>query len=164
MKKNILALILSAIAVSANAGDWYVGADAGQSKHSPVAYTDDAGSLYGVNAGYAYNNNLAVEITHADLGRTAVGAIDARTTAADISVIGTVEVGARYGLYGRLGYAAVESTSLSAVSRRESLAYGAGVSYRLTDVWSVRGGLNRYGVAGGDHVTNAGLGLRYNFR
>lgn len=165
MKKNLLlALILSATAMSANAGDWYIGADVGQANHSPAAYTDDTDTSFGVNAGYAYTKNLAVEVAYTDLGNAATGAVGTKTKAADISAVGTYDLGGGYGLFGRLGYASVESTTLAAANRHESLTYGAGASYRLTEAWGVRGGVNRYNLAGGDHVTNVGLGLRYSFQ
>lgn len=164
MKKNFLALVLSSIAISANAGDWYIGADAGQANHSLAAYTDDISTSLGVNVGYAYTSNLAVEVAYTDIGSTSTGTVGTKTHAADISAVGSYDLGSGCSLFGRVGYASVESVTSAVTNRHESLTYGAGMSYRLTDAWSVRGGVNRYNLAGGDHVASMGFGLRYSFR
>lgn len=165
MKKSLLlALVLSAMSVSAQAAGWFVGADAGQSRYASAGLTDSGATSYGVNGGYAYNDNLAVEVAYTDLGRVAAGAVPVKAKVADMAAVGTYNVSPDFTVFGRLGYASVNTSAAGTSISHDSLTYGAGVSYSLTDAVSLRGGVNRYNLTGSDHANNINAGLRYSFK
>lgn len=164
MKKNILfALILSAFAAQAQAGEWFAGASVGSAHYSPAAYTDKNGTAWGLNGGYAYNSNLAAEASYVDLGKGAVGVNGVKSKAASIAAVGTYHLNDKFCLFGRLGYASVDTSGAAGGNRHNAPTYGAGVSYGLTDAVSLRGGVDRYSMAFGDHATSVNAGLRYSF-
>lgn len=165
---SMFVAMLAVFASVAHAGDlpgnFYVGADVGRSSYTSPGLTDTRATSYGVNGGYAYTKNLAVEASYADLGDVATGAVKTKANVTDLAAVGTYNISNAFAMYGRLGYAWADTDTAGATTRHDSVTYGAGVSYRLTDAIDLRGGMKRYGLSGSSHVTNLNAGLRYNFK
>lgn len=148
-KTHLLALVSMSLLISApafaDAGGWFVGGDVGRSSYSDAALTQSNATSVDLNLGYNYNKNLGVEVAYADLGRVYVGAVPVKAKEASMSALVAYPInGSNFGLYGRLGYGVADLNTGNTSARHDGLIYGAGVSYRLNDNYSLRAGVNRY--------------------
>ena len=125
MKKHIIAAaVLACASIPSMASDFYVLADAGQSKFeidfegATLSKTDN---IVGIGGGYKFNNNFAVELAYRDLGEMSEESSDsfgnggyyvekytASASALQLSVLGSISLGEAAKLYGRVGFADLE--------------------------------------------------------
>lgn len=188
---------------------WYVGASFGKSdikfdnaaqsdqfldlgftNPSTVSNTKDTG--YRAFGGYQLHKYIAIEAAYVDLGRfsfrtdvTPKGSLSGSTRidGFELSALGTLPIGDRFGLFARVGALAgqtktsytgsgsIETLIGGDSQRRRSteLVYGAGAMYHINQNLSVRGEWSRYDKLGSVLTggrTNANLyslGLVYRF-
>lgn len=118
------AALLASAAVPSSASNFYLLADAGQSKYSIdlsdviVSRTETA---LGLGVGYSVNNTFAVELAYRDLGEfkgrgksyygSDIYAVQTNTSeisSLQLSVIGSLPLSEKVAVYGRLGVADLE--------------------------------------------------------
>lgn len=206
----VAAIALSGLVVAAPSyAQWYVGASVGKSditfnnaaqsdqfldlgftNPSTVSNTKDTG--YRAFGGYQLHKYIAIEAAYVDLGRfsfrtdvTPRGSLSGSTRidGFELSALGTLPIGDRFGLFARVGALAgqtktsytgsgsIETLIGGDSQRRRSteLVYGAGAMYHINQNLSVRGEWSRYDKLGSVLTggrTNANLyslGLVYRF-
>jgi OOP family OmpA-OmpF porin len=145
-KKLALSLALAALssaAFGADALSYYGGADIGLTRFDGVAGSNTSiGGFVGVRL----TEHLALEGAYRRLGEfdEQAGALKVTVAAkqAALSLVGFLPVSAGLTVYGRIGYnrltADASVASVSAGKTSNKALYGAGVSYALTPVMSVR--------------------------
>ena len=206
----VAAIALSGLVGAAPSyAQWYVGASVGKSditfnnaaqsdqfldlgftNPSTVSNTKDTG--YRAFGGYQLHKYIAIEAAYVDLGRfsfrtdvTPKGSLSGSTRidGFELSALGTVPIGDRFGLFARVGALAGQTktsytgsgsieTLIGGDSQRRrgtELVYGAGAMYHINQNLSVRGEWSRYDKLGSVLTggrTNANLyslGLVYRF-
>jgi len=94
-------------AAAQNAGKWYIGYSAGQSKYNLncTGTCSDTGAGWTAFAGVGLHPNVALEFGYGDMGKTTFGPSNVRATLWQISGVGSWWFGPRqqFGVYGRLG-------------------------------------------------------------
>lgn len=188
---------------------WYVGASVGKSdikfnnaaqsdqfldlgftNPSTVSSTKDTG--YRAFGGYQLHKYIAIEAAYVDLGRfsfrtdvTPRGSLtgSTRIDGFELSALGTLPLGERFGLFARVGALSAETRTSytgggsietliggeSQKRRSTELAYGAGAMFNINKNFSVRGEWSRYEklgnvLTGGRTDANLySLGLVYRF-
>ncbi len=164
--------------------------DLGFTNPSTVSNTKDTG--YRVFGGYQLHKYIAIEGAYVDLGRfsfrtdvTPKGSLtgSTRIDGFELSALGTLPIGDRFGLFARVGaFAAQTKTSYTGggsietliggdnqKKRSTELVYGAGAMYNINQNLSVRGEWSRYEKLGNIYTggrTDANLyslGLVYRF-
>ncbi len=163
---------------------WYIGASIGKSdiKFNNAAQSDQFLDLGFTNAttvsdtkdtgyrafgGYQIHPYVAIEAAYVDLGRfgfrtdvSPAGSLSGSTRidGFDVSALGTVPLGERFGLFGRVGvYAAQTRTSYTGggsietliggetqKKRGTKLVYGAGATFNINKNLALRGEWSRY--------------------
>lgn len=149
---------------------------------------DDRDKGYKLYGGYGLSRNFALEAGYFDLGRysytfntTPAGSFsgDMRVKGLNLDLVGILPVGDRFSVFGRVGAAFSRTNTtftrtglvpLNTSNPRErdtGLKLGVGMQYAVTDHWSVRAELERYGVKdpvrNRSHIDMASVGLVYYF-
>ena len=171
---------------SSGNGSWYapsggyIGLNAGQSNFRQGCGTglfscgdkDDAFSVYG---GTMLNPNFGVELGYLDMGNIGRGGGSTEARGVNLSLVGKVPVGERFGVFGKVGttYSStkVSATPGSGITPGEEdgfgLSLGAGVSYDFTQNWSAVLQWDRHNMkfagSGREAVHAATVGLKYRF-
>ena len=183
MKK--ICLVLSAatlLSSNAFAGDLYGFADAGQSKisldveGSSFSKTDTAVSL---GLGYKINSTFSIEGAYRDLGSISdVSEYDDKTsisaTAIQVSVIAAAQMGDKFNLYGRLGYARIKAEAAyedccdsdydeSDSATKNKAVFGVGGEYKVTESFGVRAEYSKYAKWDDVTLSSVTVGLTYIF-
>ena len=165
MKKILVAALLSAVVATpafaapngADAGV-YGGFTVGQSKtdnpYVGTATIDDKDTVGSVFLGYQYTKNWGVEAFYATVGKlTATGGGQTGTGDADafgLNVVGTAPLNESFALYGKLGYARVNTNATSspvaglAGRDNSNVTGGIGALYNIDKKMAIRFGLDRY--------------------
>ena len=156
---------LSAHAQSGEAGGWYGGIDLGQGRARVNGLDDNRDTSFGVDAGYRFNRNFALEGGYTRLGDFSPS-YNAR--ALSLSAIGLLPFEERFSLYGKAGLARTRAETDSATDNADSLVFGAGVRYDLTRQWFAKAGWDHYTKVGGPEtgsghadVLAVGVGLQF---
>lgn len=150
MKKIVAAALLSAIVTlpAYAASGAYAGIKVGHNRVGFNALSKSSDTAYGVQLGYQYNNNLAVEGEYTDLGKfsTATG-VTGKSDAWGLSAIGILPLNDDFSAYGKLGIARTgTSTSAGTGLNRTSATYGLGGQFDATPMIGLRLSWERYGV------------------
>lgn len=164
--------------------------DLGFTNPSTVSNTKDTG--YRLFGGYQLHQYITVEAAYVDLGRfsfrtdvTPKGSLtgSTRIDGFELSALGTLPIGDRFGLFARVGALAAQTKTSytgggsietliggdSQKKRSTELVYGAGAMYNINKNLSVRGEWSRYDKLGSVLTggrTNANLyslGIVYRF-
>jgi opacity protein-like surface antigen len=166
-KKIALSAALAALSLSAfgaEAVSYYGGADIGLSKFDSVSGSKTS---IGGFIGAQLTEHLAVEGGYRRLGEFTehVGTLAVTVAAkqAALSLVGSVPVGMGLTAYGRIGYnrltADASVASVSAGKSSSSALYGAGVSYAISPVMSVRVEATKLA----SDTSNVSLGVAFKF-
>lgn len=182
MKKNIFAAALLASLVSpVMAGDFYLAGDIGRGKID----TDDdslhgkSDTTFSLGAGFQFSNYFSVELAYRELlsgvrldfaeDNTSKVSVDSF----QVSAVGSLPVGEVASVYGRLGYARLESkvswpdTSFedggSDTASTNKVFFGAGARYAVTDKIGLRAEYDRYAKWDDAVLSVLTLGIDYHF-
>ena len=168
MKKIAAALLLSsAVAAPAFAADegFYAGLNLGRasvSTPSGTVLTKKNDTVYGVIAGYQFNQNWGVEAQYTGAGKFATTTFSGKADTLSVAAIGTMPVSDTVSLYGKLGFASTKSkvsgTGYTGASR-SAATYGLGVQYNATPAVGIRFGWDRFGAT----ITDTAVGAKHNF-
>lgn len=89
----------------------------------------------GVGVGYAFNQNVAVELGFNDYGKVNVGGVDARARATHASLLLSAPIANEFSIYGRLGASStdrkVAGFGASDSDRKTEAIYGIGTGYNF---------------------------------
>jgi hypothetical protein len=170
MKKIAFALFLSVgFVLPVSASDMYIGLKLGSAKHdiSVSGYSETVGAV-GFLGGYKLNKNVALEAEVTSLGALLNDTY--KISAVSVSVVGSLEVGEKASVFGRLGGAATReaNSSGSLVSNATGITLGFGGQYDINQAVSLRLGWDRYTYGGtnGYYEGKAGItsvSALYNF-
>jgi OOP family OmpA-OmpF porin len=183
MKHRTLLLGLMTLAATAastaNAAPdrgFYVGAGVGTvNVKDDASGFDDGDTGFKVFGGYVLNEILAVELSYIDGGTAedsgavfdpffgvGTAALEIDTSIINLSVIGDLLLTEQFSLFGRLGYAFID-TDVDATARfgnftatasdsdtSNEFSYGVGAVYRLTEQFEVRAEFEGLDVSNGD--------------
>ena len=159
MKKLLMAAAFSAALVAGPAfAQMYLGAGVGASK------TDSNETSWKLYGGFQFNPTWGLELGYTDLGRYRGSDIESWSLAGT----GTLPLGARWSLFGKLG-AASNRPSFAGASNHSDLLVGVGVGYSMTKNLGLRleyedfGKLSNVGNGNNSRGSNLGLGLKYAF-
>jgi len=122
---------------------WYVGGHVGRADWDRAGDEDTSIRLLG---GYQFNQNIAAEFGYIDLGSVAGGS--AKGKAWDVVGVGTIPVGNRFGVYGKLGFAWSEVKGNLPYESGLELTYGVGASFDFSPTVAFRGEWQKYPDAG----------------
>jgi len=117
-----IALVAATIAVPAMAQSWYAGAGIGRGNLGvngtdltglSNATVEDGATVWGLNLGYRFHPNFAIEAGYYDLGKYdfagRAGAInvtgDAKVESYSLSLVAIAPLSEHFDVYGRVGYA-----------------------------------------------------------
>lgn len=157
-----LALALPALSGLALAADddngqgLQLGIDAGQAQArgicDNVTNCDDTDTTVRADVGWQFNRMVGVELGYTSFGTVFDAnnnsvAASQKASAITASVTGTVPIGDRFGLYGRVGAARynLDSNGLGVVEDNKTKPYyGAGLKFGLTDNFALRAEWQRY--------------------
>jgi OmpA-OmpF porin, OOP family len=177
MAFTLMAGFLATGAVSA-APDrgFYVGAGLGQvNVEDDGTGFDDGDTGFKLFGGYALSEIVAVEISYIDGGTAedsaqffdpllgiGTASVEVDTTVINLSVLGDLLLTEQFSLFGRLGYAfidtdvdatvsfAIGSASDSDSDSSSEVSYGVGAVYRFTERFEVRGEFEGFDVSNGE--------------
>lgn len=163
-------LIASSAAFAAQPNTFYAGLDAGRTKTDNFS---DRDTSVGAFVGYNFHQNFAVEggyrrLADYDIYMSAVGGWgtlegNARVDQAHLAVVGSLPVGERFSVYGRLGLsrldAKVRFADLKDSDATTKALYGVGMSYAFTPAVSARVEVQKPS----SDATNLSAGLSYQF-
>jgi len=165
---------------------FYAGASIGTTKLSDDSFEnsgialDDNDTGFKLFGGYAFNNNLAVELSYFDLGKASgsfsdpfIGDanFDVGVSGLNASVVGRVPVSDTFSLFGKVGFASYDvdgHVTISGVgsgsdSQSESdLTYGLGAAFNLGPQWELRAEYEAIDVDHGD-ANMISVGAMYRF-
>lgn len=174
-------------AAAQNAGGWYIGYTAGQSKYNLncTGTCSDTGAGITLFAGVGVHPNIAVEFGYGDLGKSTfancaganTAGCNVRATAWQVSGLGSwwFGPGQEFGVYGRLGAytgdlkSTTPSTGAEVKHGTTNAIYGLGGQWNVSKSFGARVEWTRYqSMGGGGFNTNAdvdliALGLLYKF-
>jgi len=138
----------------------YLGLDAGQAEARKycrnISSCDSADTSVRGELGYQFSNNLSAELGYTSFGtlfNASNNNINAKqdANAWTASVLGTIPVTERFGIFGRLGYARYNVNNSGTVQGvlvvdKDSTKpyYGAGVKFDLSSSWMLRTEYQRY--------------------
>lgn len=133
--------VLSAIAATsfnASAKDesgFFVSANIGPSQYKLDDVEKKNKFLAGVGVGYSFTPNVALELGFNDYGKINVDSVDARVSAAHLSLLLSAPIANDFSIYGRLGVARVElqaeAFGLNFTERKTKGLYGVGAAYNF---------------------------------
>ncbi|GAA0742509.1 porin family protein [Ideonella azotifigens] len=169
----LLGLAALGFAASSRAEGLYLGGSLAVPQwHGPVNGSDGDNQGVGVNlyGGYSFTPNWSLEAGYMNLGRLK-GDVDGLSTSAKaqggyLDAVGTLPIGERFSLLGRLGYAGANLKTTAGDDHGNGLKLGAGVQYDLSKQVALRGEWNRYRFdAFSDHqdVDQYSLGVKVGF-
>jgi OOP family OmpA-OmpF porin len=171
-------------AVTGPESGWLVGGSVGQSKIKVDCSgfsCDDTDTAFRVFGGYNFNKHFGVELGYADLGKVTLsgGGLTASVEAKawDLMAVGTLPIGDKFGVYGKLGMYRAESdlssnTPLigSASDTNTDITYAIGAQYNFTKNLGIRAEWQQYKKVGSDNTGGDGdvdvmsIGVVYYFR
>lgn len=147
---------------------WLVGGSVGQSKikvDCPAGVTcDDTDTAFRAFGGYNFNKNFGVELGYADLGKVTVSALglsgDVKATAFDLMAVGSLPIGDKFGVYGKLGMYRADSKASGAVGSgsdtNTDVTYAIGGQYNFNKNLGLRAEWQQYKKVGGDNTGGDG--------
>lgn len=168
------ALAFSGLSQAQMSGQWYAGAGLGQAKVKdlcsfasgiPCDDTDTAMKIFG---GYKVNQNFAVEVAYADLGKATLGipgaSAEYKATTWDILAVGMIPINQQFSVLGKIGMAnwnvdagynlSLASLGSGSVSASGSdVTYALGVQYDFSNQVGLRGEWQHYSNVGDDNTT-----------
>jgi opacity protein-like surface antigen len=127
-----------------------------------VTSTLSNGTSLAGGVGYSFGDSFAVEgayfnsgtLTHSATGTNFNGSIstDIKLTTMQLAVLSNFPINKNVSLFGKLGYSwettdatiRVSTVNTSISDKKNSVGYGAGVIYKLSDQFSVRAGWDAY--------------------
>ncbi len=147
MKSIILAGILASASLSAQAGNFYVLGEIGQSKIKESEIGSESDTMFGLGGGYSLNENFAFELAYRDLGgvKESDDNYEIDTSSLQLTALGKLPVGEGAYLFGRLGFARLdveasyndgEDSGFSDTATKA--AYGFGMGYDFSDAFGLR--------------------------
>ncbi|KFI07557.1 outer membrane beta-barrel protein [Massilia sp. BSC265] len=156
--------IASSAAFAAPPDTFYAGADVGRTKITDASGRDTS---FGGFVGYNFHPNFAVELGHRRLAdrdyRFAGFSANERAVQTSLSLIGSLPVGERLSVYGRLGAARIQSRFSSeghtAKDSTTKALYGIGLNYAITPAVSARVEVQKISQA----ASNLSAGISYQF-
>lgn len=182
--KNVRPLLVGLLAASTLAfsplsqaqmsGQWYAGVGVGQSKgkdlcgYFPGVPCDDTDTATKIFGGYKINQNFAVELAYADLGKATLGipgvSAEWKGTTWDILAVGIIPINPQFSFLGKIGVAnwnVDANYDLSLVSmgtgsesaNGSDITYALGVQYDFTNQFGVRAEWQTYSNVGDDNTT-----------
>jgi hypothetical protein len=122
---------------------WYLGGHVGRADWDRANDEDTSIKLLG---GYQFNKSIAAEFGYTDLG--SVGGGSAKGKVLDAVGVGTIPVGNRFGVYGKLGFAWSEVKGFGQNESGLELTYGVGASFDFSPTIAFRGEWQKYPDAG----------------
>ena len=179
MKRILVAALFAAAFIAGpasaqgiSAHSFYVGGHVGQAKakgacddvSGPGITCDDNDTSFRILGGYQLNKNFAAEAAYTDFGKVQArgpgGTASVKSHALELVGVGTLPVGDRFGVYGKVGvYHASSEGSVNTVlltgttsDDNTDLTFGGGVAFDLTRQVTLRGEWQRYNDVGGDNV------------
>jgi OOP family OmpA-OmpF porin len=180
MQVLMLAGILGMAAASptmAAAGQFYAGAEVGQSKATDGCNGTPAGvsckdtdTAYRIAGGYQFTPNLGLEVGYMDLGKVTMGGTyigipftgDWKASGFDVVLVGLIPVGGDFSVFGKAGFAQTEvklsvgvpgSGSTDQTATSTTGRFGVGLQYDFTKSLAGRVQYDNYGKLGDDNKT-----------
>jgi len=156
---------------------WLVGGSVGQSKikvDCSGLSCDDTDTAFRIFGGYNFNKHFGVELGYADLGKvTFTGVIpplgtvngDITAKAFDLMAVGTLPIGDKFGVYGKLGMYRADSDfhatssvagTASASDTNTDITYAIGAQYNFNKNLGIRAEWQQYKKVGGDNTGGDG--------
>ena len=185
--RNLMPILMTALAAATLAfsplseaqmsgQNWYLGAGIGQSKAKdactevspygvPCDDTDTATKIFG---GYTINQNFAVELAYADLGKASAGipgvSLEWKATTWDILAVGIIPINRQFSVLGKVGIASwsldanlnLSGVGLGSASESASgsdVTYALGVQYDFSNKVGLRGEWQHYSNIGDENTT-----------
>ena len=157
-------VLASSAALAADPGSFYAGLDVGKTK---IEHVNDRESSYGLFVGYQFHQNFAFEagmrrLENFDYGFGNQAGYE-RTGQVALSVVGSLPLGERLSVFGRLGYNRIGHASSYAGNtyryHENKPLYGVGLAYALTPTISARVELQKPA----SYLTNVNAGLAFQF-
>ena len=156
MKKIAIALLLTASivtpAIAADMQHMYVGARVGKAKTSidnqPLNKDNPTG--YGVFIGHMFSPSFALQGEYLRLGEVTLGIGGGnKSEGYSLSGVGFIPLGGEdFSLFGKLGYAKIESkptgSSPGVTSKSDGVTYGFGGQFNVTPMVGIRAGWDKY--------------------
>jgi OOP family OmpA-OmpF porin len=158
---------------------WLVGGSVGQSKikvDCPAGVScDDSDTALRIFGGYNFNKNFGVELGYADLGKATFSAPglsgDVTATAWDLMAVGTLPVGDKFGVYGKLGMYRADTKASSSIGggsdTNTDFTYAIGGQYNFNKNLAIRAEWQQYKKVGGDDADDVdvmSIGVVWYFR
>ena len=157
----------------------YVGAALGQSKAKDacdglggvgfVGNCDEKDDAWKVFGGYQFNRHWGLELGYTDLGESSAGGTvagvpanaSAEAKGVELTVVGTVPLGERFSLFGKVGAfrwdvdsrATVGAATAAADDTGTNFTYGVGLSFHINRNVSIRAEWQRYNDVGDNAST-----------
>lgn len=179
------ALAFSPISQAQMSGQWYVGGGFGQSKAkdlcnqvSPGVSCDDTDTAMRLFGGYKINQNFAVEVGYADLGKATASvpglSEEWKATAWDFVAVGILPINQQFSLLGKIGMTSWSvDDSLTGFGTQNATGtdttYALGVQYDFNSQLGLRAEWQNYSNVGDDNMTGqsdinvVGASLLYKF-
>ncbi len=182
-----VAIVVPSVCMAqAQEAGWYLGGSIGQSQAkdacSGLAGTgiscDDKDTAWKILGGYQVNRYVAAEFGYTDLGKVSASAFgltdEIKTTAWELTAVGSLPLAERFSLFGRLGlYRAEVKESTNFVGNFKAtstdLTFGLGARYDISKNLGIRGEWQKYKDVGGGDIGKSdidviSLGVIWNFR
>jgi len=149
----------------------YIGVSGGKDS-TDIPAISTSSTAYSVFAGYAFNNYVAAELGYTSFGSLDLGTPDTmKSSAANLSVVGSLPLGKAVSLFGKVGYASTvtELTVGGITLPTESTGnatYGAGIQFNFGQRVAMRLGYDNYKIMVGTVNYNsnlASLGFMFKF-
>jgi len=149
-------------AVTGPDSGWLVGGSIGQSKFKvdcPAGVScDDSDTAFRAFGGYNFNKHFGVELGYADLGKLTVSALgisgDIKATAWDLLAVGTLPIGDKFGVYGKLGMYRADTKESGAIGgssdSNTDITYAIGGQYNFNKNLGIRAEWQQYKKVGSD--------------
>lgn len=190
MKTKILGVALigtMALSLPAAASDFYVLADASQSKFEVDSEGDMKESGFNVGAGYHFNDTFAIELAYRKLGAAeeslSVDTLDGGAdvgfelefTAVQASIVAKYPFSESFHVYGRVGMADIEvkatasiddgvdSLSESETVSENKAVFGAGLGYAVSPSFTIRAEYSQFAKWEELKISTLSLGATYRF-
>jgi OmpA-OmpF porin, OOP family len=176
MKKTIrltlAATVLSAVAATSfntfaqDSSGFFVSANIGPSQYKLDDVEKKNKVLAGVGVGYSFTPNVALELGFNDYGKINVDSVNARVSAAHLSLLLSAPVANDFSIYGRLGVARAEMQAeafgLNFTERKTKGLYGIGAAYNFAK--NIQGTIEfqNQNVVDGD-VRAVAMGVKFKF-
>lgn len=169
---SLLASLLAATSVTAQAGSWGIFADVGQSKfdieENELNDIDDSDTYYTIGASYSFSKAIEVELGYTDFGESAAtfrSSEVVNNNTADASAISLVGIynfyiGDNFALTGKGGIEYIDAEDLNSNNSDSNteFLYGLGAKFHFTDSVALRANYDFH-----DDIDTISLGLKYYF-